>query len=51
MIIEYYKNSGNDIPQRHFYTKFIKDYKQWAQKYFDYIHYTIPIPQVTSDGF
>ena len=30
---------------------FVKDYKQWATKYIDFVHYTIPISYGTSDGF
>ena len=49
--IEYYKNSANDLPKRHFYNKFAKDYKQWALNYFDFVHFTIPLNFGTADGF
>jgi hypothetical protein len=29
----------------------VKDYKQWAKKYIDYVHYTIPIQGASPDGF
>ena len=50
-LVEYYKNSANDLPQRHFHNKFVKDYKQWALKYFDFVHYQIPMTHATPDGF
>lgn len=29
-MLGFYAHSANDLPQRHFHNKFIKDYKQWA---------------------
>lgn len=49
--VGFYQNSANEMPQRHFHNKFIKDYKQWALKYFDFVHYQIPIVFGTADGF
>jgi hypothetical protein len=49
--IDHYKNSANDVPRRHFHNKFVKDYKQWTQKYLDFVHYQIPLPSFTTDGF
>jgi hypothetical protein len=40
---DYYQNSANDLPRRHFHNRFIKDYKQWAARYIDFVHYTLPL--------
>eukprot|EP00347_Sterkiella_histriomuscorum_P003435 403364304 len=48
---KHYKNSANDLPQRHFHNKFVKDYKQWALKYLDFVHYQIPMVFGSADGF
>jgi hypothetical protein len=29
----------------------VKDYKEWALKYFDFVHYQIPIMNPTANGF
>ena len=29
----------------------MKDYKQWALHYVDFVHYTLPITYGTADGF
>ena len=47
----YYQHSANDLPRRHFHNRFIKDYKQWALKYVDFVHYTLPLNSGTADGF
>jgi len=47
----YYENSANDLPKRHFHTRFIKDYRQWATRYIDFVHYTLPLNMTPSDGF
>ena len=41
--IGYYQHSANDMPRRHFHNRFIKDYKQWASSYIDFVHYTLPL--------
>jgi len=50
-LVGYYEHSANDLPKRHFHNKFIKDYRQWAGRYIDFVHYTIPILPPSSDGF
>lgn len=47
----FYKSSSNDLPRRHFHNKFIKDYKQWTSKYFDFVHYSLPLQGASSDGY
>ena len=39
------------MPQRHYFTRFQKDMKQWAQKYIDYIHFTTNLTSEMQDGF
>jgi hypothetical protein len=39
------------MPRRHFHNRFIKDYKQWAARYIDFVHYTLPLQAASSDGF
>jgi hypothetical protein len=39
------------MPRRHLHNRFIKDYKQWTQKYLDFVHFTVPIQYGTADGF
>jgi len=29
----------------------VRDFRQWTQKYVDYMHYTVPLKTETSDGF
>ena len=47
----YYRNSAVDMPQRHYFNRFVRDFKQWTQKYVDYMHYTVPLTTPTFDGF
>eukprot|EP00352_Strombidinopsis_acuminata_P007470 CAMPEP_0176366870 /NCGR_PEP_ID=MMETSP0126-20121128/21482_1 /TAXON_ID=141414 ORGANISM="Strombidinopsis acuminatum, Strain SPMC142" /NCGR_SAMPLE_ID=MMETSP0126 /ASSEMBLY_ACC=CAM_ASM_000229 /LENGTH=500 /DNA_ID=CAMNT_0017724463 /DNA_START=72 /DNA_END=1574 /DNA_ORIENTATION=- len=50
-IKKYYANSALDMPKRHYFNRFIKDFRQWTQKYVDYMHYTVPLVTGSSDGF
>ena len=38
-----YDASGDDLPKRHYYNKFVRDLKHWAEQYVDFMHYTIPL--------
>jgi hypothetical protein len=51
IILGFYEHSANDLPRRHFHSRFIKDYKQWASRYIDFVHYTLPQQAASSDGF
>jgi len=42
-LTELYSSGANDLPRRHYYNRFVKDFKQWALKYFDFVHYTVPL--------
>mmetsp|Transcript_13058 Transcript_13058/g.9450 ORF Transcript_13058/g.9450 Transcript_13058/m.9450 type:complete len:335 (-) Transcript_13058:90-1094(-) len=46
-----YRYSPNEMPRRHYFNRFSKDFKQWAQKYFDFVHFTVPLTVGTSEGF
>jgi hypothetical protein len=51
-IRKFYQNSAVDMPQRHYYNRFVRDMKQWNLKYIDHMHYTVPIfSQTHNDGF
>lgn len=39
----FYRNSNIDMPQRHYLNRFVRDFRQWTQKYVDYMHYTVPL--------
>ena len=40
---EYYKNSALDMPQRHIFTRFVRDFKEFTLPMIDYAHYTVPL--------
>jgi hypothetical protein len=49
-IVTFYKGDVH-APKRHYYGRFAKDLKQWNLKYFDFVHYTIPMFVPVQDGF
>lgn len=49
--IEYYENNTVTAPKKHYYDRFVKDYKRWAEVYFDYVHYRVPLNNVHQDGY
>ena len=42
-ITAYYKNSAIDMPKRHYLNRFVRDFRQWTEKYVDHMHYTVPL--------
>jgi lipid A disaccharide synthetase len=50
-IKKYYKNSAVDMPQRHYLNRFVRDFRQWTEKYVDYMHYTVPLTCGTGDNY
>jgi len=44
---KFYKNSALDMPKRHIWNRFIRDFKEFTLKQMDYCHYTVPL-QVTN---
>ena len=51
LILEYYKNSPMEMPQRHFFTRFARDLKEFSRQYVDYAHYTVPLMTANTNGF
>ena len=49
--VGFYAKNSIERPKRHFMNRFVKDYKQWALKYFDFVHYTIPMQTPTPERF
>lgn len=39
------------MPKRHYYNRFVRDFRQWTEKYLDFMHYTIPITNQQTDGY
>jgi hypothetical protein len=49
--IDYYKNSAIDMPKRHYLNRFVRDFRQWTEKYVDHMHYTVPLTCATGDNY
>jgi hypothetical protein len=47
----FYNHSSNDLPKRHYYNRFVKDFKQWTKKYVDFMHYSVPLVTANAEGF
>lgn len=50
-IKKYYANSALDCPQRHYVNRFVRDFRQWTEKYVDHMHYTVPLTCATGDNY
>jgi len=51
-IRKFYANSAVDMPQRHYFNRFVRDMRQWSMKYVDHMHFTTPLTSIThADGF
>jgi hypothetical protein len=50
-LIEHYQHSSNDLPKKHYYNRFVKDFRHWTMKYVDFMHFTVPLVTGQSDGF
>lgn len=48
---KHYQHSSNDMPKRHYYNRFVKDFRHWTMKYVDFMHYTVPLVTGQSDNF
>jgi lipid A disaccharide synthetase len=46
-----YYNNSVPLPARHYYNRFIKDFRQHHERYFDYMHFTIPKRTATPGGY
>ena len=47
----YYSRNVNPRPQRHHFTRFAKDFRQFTLNYFDFAHFTTPYVTGTQSGF
>lgn len=47
----FYKNSAVDMPKRHYLNRFVRDFRQWTEKYVDHMHYTVPLTCGTADNY
>jgi hypothetical protein len=48
---KYYAGSSVNQPKRHFYSRWVKDMRQFHLKHFDFMHYTIPNVTAVADRF
>jgi len=48
---KYYKNSPLQMPQRHTFTRFARDLKEFSRQYVDYAHFTVPLTTANTNGF
>ena len=39
------------MPQRHFLSRFVRDMRNWSEKYIDYMHYTVPLTSAVGAGY
>mmetsp|Transcript_18181 Transcript_18181/g.31100 ORF Transcript_18181/g.31100 Transcript_18181/m.31100 type:complete len:316 (-) Transcript_18181:523-1470(-) len=46
-----YSNSALEMPKRHLYTRFVRDFKEFTLPKFDYCHYTVPLNTANNNGF
>ena len=50
-IKKYYTNSSVIMPQRHYLNRFVRDFRNWTEKYVDYMHYTVPLKTSVGAGY
>lgn len=39
------------MPQRHYFNRFVKDFKNYTEKYVDFMHFTVPLVTGQSGGY
>ena len=39
------------MPQRHYFNRFVKDFRNYTEKYIDYAHFTVPLRTGVSGGY
>ena len=47
----YDKSPALNMPKRHIYTRFIRDFKEFTLPKIDYCHYTVPLQTANNNGF
>lgn len=40
---DFYKGSSVKMPKRHYLNRFVRDFRDWTEKYVDFMHYTVPL--------
>ena len=50
-IKNFYGKSAIDMPKRHYLNRFVRDFRQWTEKYVDHMHYTVPLTCATADKY
>merc|ERR1719329_877408 len=48
---EYYTNSSLNMPQRHLFTRFVRDFKEFTLDKIDWCHYIVPLNTANANGF
>ena len=48
---KFYTNSAIAMPQRHLLTRFARDMRNFHEKYFDFVHYTVPLTTGVGAGY
>lgn len=47
----FYDRSALNMPKRHLYTRFVRDFKEFTLPFLDYCHYTVPLNTANNNGF
>jgi len=47
----YYKSTALNMPKRHIYTRFVRDFKEFTLPMIDYAHFSVPLQTGNSNGF
>lgn len=50
-LAEFYKNNTLPMPKRHYYARFIRDFREWHLRKMDFCHFTVPLQTATTNGF
>lgn len=39
------------MPKRHYFNRFVRDFRNWTENYVDFMHYTVPLTQGFASGY
>ena len=48
---KFYDKSPLNMPKRHIFTRFVRDFKEFTLPKIDYCHYTVPLTTANNNGF
>ena len=48
---KFYKNSSVNMPQRHYLNRFVRDFRNWTERYVDFMHYTVPLTTAVGGNY